>query len=86
LVEPLLLTSGARACAGFFSAIAGKLVIKSAPSGIMSAARDRARGDTNQEQAMSKAQDNKKETKKEPAKTMKEKKEAKKAKKEERAR
>lgn len=33
---------------------------------------------------MSKAQDNKKETKKEPAKTMKEKKEAKKAKKEER--
>lgn len=38
------------------------------------------------ESAMSKAQDNKKETKKEPAKTMKEKKEAKKVKKEERAR
>jgi hypothetical protein len=40
----------------------------------------------NQEPAMTKAQDNKKETKKEPAKTMKEKKEAKKVKKEERSR
>jgi hypothetical protein len=38
------------------------------------------------ESSMTKAQDNKKETKKEPAKTMKEKKEAKKVKKEERAR
>jgi hypothetical protein len=40
----------------------------------------------NQESSMTKAQDNKKETKKEPAKTMKEKKEAKKVKKEERSR
>jgi hypothetical protein len=38
------------------------------------------------ESSMTKAQDNKKETKKEPAKTMKEKKEAKKVKKEERSR
>jgi hypothetical protein len=51
-------------------------------AGEMSAAQAHSYKET----SMSKAQDSKKESKKEPAKTMKEKKEAKKVKKEERAR
>ena len=76
--EQLLLTSKARYCGLFF--VCNEMV-RLVAAGCHNVS-DFSRYPPRQEFAMSKAQDSKKETKKEPAKTTKEKKEAKKLKKE----